>query len=69
MLYFFCGQSRKKWPGNNAYQELIHMPIRVRRSIINHIRLDADQGTPEKQLQDYLPDVRKFAIILGFAQS
>jgi len=45
------------------------MPIRVLKSIINHIGSGWDQGTPEKQITVYLPGGRKFAIILGFAQS
>ncbi len=45
------------------------MPIRVLKSIINHIGSGWDQGTPEKQMTVYLPGARKFAIILGFAQS
>jgi hypothetical protein len=45
------------------------MPMGVLNTIINHIGSDGDQGTPEMQKSDYLPSARKFAIILGFAQS
>jgi hypothetical protein len=59
----------KKWQENEAYQELIHIPTRLVKSIINHNGSGRHQGTPENQLTVNLPGERKFAIILGFAQS
>ena len=70
MLYlFFVDSCERKRQGNQAYQELIHTPMRVLKSIINHIACAGDQGTPETQMTEYLPRARKFAIILGFVQS
>ena len=70
MLYlFFVDSCERMRQGNQAYQELIHMPMWVLKRIINHIGSGGDQGTPETQITFYLPSARKFAIILGFAQS
>ena len=70
MLYlFFVDSCERRRQVNQAYQELIHMPPRVLKSILNHIGSVWDQGTPETKKIDDLPIPRKFAIILGFAQS
>jgi hypothetical protein len=70
MLYlFFVDSCKGERQGSQAYQELIHMPMRFLKSIINHIGSDWEQGTLETQMTLYLPSARNFAIILGFAQS
>jgi hypothetical protein len=56
MLYLLIVDSCERGRhGNQAYQELIHMPQRVLKSIINHIGSGWDQGTPETQMMVYLP--------------
>jgi hypothetical protein len=48
MLYlFFVDSLGRRRQVNQAYQELIHMPLRVLKTILNHIGSVWDQGTPE----------------------
>jgi len=48
MLYlFFVDSCERRRQVNQAYQELIHMPLRVLKIILNHIGSVWDQGTPE----------------------
>ncbi len=70
MLYlFFVDSWQKKRHQKQAYQELIHMPERIRLGIINHIFGESTREHPKALKWPDLPIARKFAIILGFAQS
>ena len=70
MLYlFFVDSWQKKQHGEQAYQELIHMPKCIGWGIINHIFRESTREHPKALMGLDLPSARKFAIILGFAQS